>query len=158
MDKTQQVVLCKALTLTFEFIMYNKKLDIKYFNNLSKGHFPGLLKIKITHIEKGTMSGEMAVKKEYFAPNGYLHAGSIVTFADTIAGYATYAHLPKEGKSFTTLEIKSNFIGAIREGELKCECFAEHLGRTTQVWRAIVSEVKNHKKLAIFSCTQLILY
>lgn len=138
--------------------MYNKTRDIEYFNNLSKGHFPELLGIEIIHVEEGKMQAEMAVKKEYFAPNGFLHAGSIVTFADTIAGYSSMAHLPENGKSFTTLEFKSNFVRAIREGKLKCECLAEHLGRTTQVWRVIVSDAKSSKKVALFSCTQLILY
>ncbi len=138
--------------------MYDKSRDAKYFNNLSKGHFPELLGINVTQVEQGKMNGEMTVKKEYFAPNGFLHAGSIVTFADTIAGYASIAHLPEKGQSFTTLELKSNFVRAIREGKLKCECIAEHLGRTTQVWRVIVSDMKSQKKVAIFSCTQLILY
>lgn len=74
--------------------MYNKTLNIEYFNNLSKGHFPELLGIKITHVEESKMNAEMSVKKAFFAPNGFLHAGSIVTFADTIAGYASIAHLP----------------------------------------------------------------
>ena len=104
------------------------------------------------------MRAEMAVKKEYFAPNGYLHAGSIVTFADTIAGYACFSHLPENGKSFTTLELKSNFIRAIKEGKLEGECTPEHLGRTTQVWRVIVRDMATQKKVALFSCTQLILY
>jgi len=129
--------------------MYNKTLNVEYFNNLSKGHFPELLGIKITHVEEGKMN-------EFFAPNSFLHAGSIVTFADTIAGYSSIAHLPENGKSFTTLELKSNFIKAIREGKLTCE--SEHLGRTTQVWRVIVRNMKSEKKIAIFSCTQLILY
>lgn len=138
--------------------MHNKKLDAKYFNNLSKGYFPEMLGIMVTQLAEGIMTAEMAIKKEYFAPNGFLHAGCIATFADTIAGYSTFAHLPEKGKSFTTLEFKSNFIGTLKEGKLKSECIAEHLGRTTQVWRVIVSDIKTQRKIAIFSCTQLILY
>jgi len=138
--------------------MYNTKFDPEYFNNLSKGYFPGLLGIKVIHVEEGKMTGEMSVKKELFAPNGFLHAGSIVTFADSIAGYSCISHLPVKGKSFTTLELKSNFTRAIREGTLKCECIAEHLGRTTQVWRVNVSALESGKQLALFTCTQLILY
>jgi len=78
--------------------------------------------------------------------------------ADTIAGYSSIAHLPENGKSFTTLELKCNFIKAIREGKMKCACVAEHLGRTTHVWRVIVSNMESEKKIALFSCTQLILY
>jgi len=138
--------------------MYNSKFDVDYFNNLSEGYFPKFLGIEVTHVEEGKMSGEMSVKKDFFAPNGFLHAGSIISFADTIAGYSCFANLPEGAKSFTTLELKSNFIKAIREGKMKCECVAEHLGRTTHVWRVIVSSVESGKQIALFSCTQLILY
>jgi len=138
--------------------MYNKKLDAAYFNKLSEGHFPGLLGIEVTKVASGRMEAKMEIEKEFFAPNGFLHAGSIVTFADSIAGYSTFAHLPENGKSFTTLEFKSNFVRATREGALVCECIAEHLGKTTQVWRVLVSDQASQKKVAIFSCTQLVLY
>jgi len=138
--------------------MFNKKLNADYFNQASKGHFPGLLGIVVTHLEDGQLLAEMPIKKELFAPNGYLHAGSIVTLADTAAGYASIAHLPEKGKSFTTLELKSNFVKGVKEGNLECHCVSEHLGRTTHVWRVIVSHKETGKQVAIFSCTQLILY
>lgn len=117
-----------------------------------------MMGIVVTQVEQGNMRAKMEVKKEFFAPNGFLHAGSIVTFADTIAGYSTTAHMPENGKSFTTLELKSNFLKAAREGFIECESTAEHLGRTTQVWRVEVRHVETQKKIAVFSCTQLILY
>ncbi len=138
--------------------MFRSELDPNYFNQRSKGHFPGMMGISISGMGEGLMTGEMEIKPEFFAPNGFLHAGSIVTFADTLAGYATIAHLPEKGKSFTTVELKSNFIGAARQGKLKGECQAEHVGRTTQIWRVEVSEMESNKRIAIFSCTQLILY
>ena len=69
--------------------MYRKAITPDYFNQLSHNHFPGVMGIRINHLEEGLMRAEMAIKPEFFAPNGYLHAGSIVTFADTLAGYAT---------------------------------------------------------------------
>lgn len=138
--------------------MFNTNLTPSHFNKKSIGTFPGLLGITITHIEEGKMLGEMPVKKELLAPNGFLHAGSVVTFADTIAGYSTVSHLPEKAKSFTTIELKSNFMGTAREGVLECESFVEHLGRTTQVWRVEVRRKESQKKIAVFSCTQMILY
>ncbi|MDW3191557.1 MAG: PaaI family thioesterase [Cytophagales bacterium] len=138
--------------------MYRSNLTPDYFNLRSSGHFPGMMGIHISNISNGSMSGEMEIKADFFAPNGFLHAGSIVTFADTLAGYATIAHLPENGKSFTTIELKSNFTGAARKGKLLGECMAEHVGRTTQIWRVEVSESESNKRVAIFSCTQLILY
>ncbi len=138
--------------------MYNPKFDESYFNELSKGYFPEYIGIKITNVEEGKMIAELDVVAHLFAPNGFLHAGSIVTFADSIAGYSTLAHLPEKAKSFTTLELKSNFMRAARTGTLICESSAEHMGRTTQVWRAVVTSKETKKQVAVFSCTQLIIY
>ena len=66
------------------------------------------------------------------------------------------AHLPEGAKNFTTIELKSNFLGTAREGTMRTECRAEHLGRTTQVWSATVFG-PNDRKLALFRCTQMIL-
>lgn len=138
--------------------MRNATLTPSYFNQLSIGHFPAMIGIKIITIEDEKLTAEMPIKKEYFAPNGFLHAGSIVTFADTVAGYASLSHLPEKATSFTTLELKSNFVGAAKEGSLICECNAEHLGRTTHIWSVVVHIKETGKKVALFSCTQLILY
>jgi len=138
--------------------MYHPECTPKYFNDLSKNHFPGLVGITITSVSQNKMTAEMKIDKKLFAPNGFLHAGSIVTLADSIAGYSTIAHLPENGKSFTTIELKSNFMRAKREGALECESTPEHLGRTTQVWRVVVRDKETQKKIAIFSCTQMILY
>jgi len=138
--------------------MYNPAFNTDYFNKISNGYFPAHLGIKIIHTEEGCVQAEMPIEKEFFAPNGYLHAGSIVTFADTIAGYSTVAHLPDKAKSFTTIELKSNFVGAIREGKLIGESIAEHLGRTTHIWRVMVKDGTTQKKIALFTCTQLIIY
>jgi len=138
--------------------MFNKNKSVEYFNALSKDCYPGFLGIEIKEVTEGRLIAVMPITENLFAPNGFLHAGSIVSLADTVAGYAVIAHLPENAKSFTTLELKSNFLGAAREGVLECESFVEHLGRTTQVWRAIVRSKTTQKKIAVFSCTQLILY
>ena len=143
--------------------MFNQIFDAAYFNNYSKEHFPEFLGIVIKHVEEGKIIAEMPVIKHLFAPNGFLHSGSIVAFADKVAGYSTLSHLPENGKSFTTLELKSNFVGAIKVGAIKdgileCESSAEHIGRTTQIWRVIIRSQHTKKKIAVFSCTQLILY
>lgn len=138
--------------------MYNPSANSYYFNQLSEDHFPAELGIFIQEVVEGRMTATMGVAKKLFAPNGFLHAGSIVTLADTVAGYSTIAHLPENAKSFTTLELKSNFVGAAKEGVLICESKAEHLGKTTQVWSVEVRLQESGKKVALFSCTQLILY
>src|SRR5215510_14153166 len=118
--------------------MFRPQLNAQHFNEFSKEHFPEKLGIIVIDVQENKVTAEMPVTKSLFAPNGYLHAGSIVILADTIAGYSTLAHLPESGKSFTTLELKSNFVGAVQDGEVFCESTPEHLGRTTQRWSVVV--------------------
>jgi uncharacterized protein (TIGR00369 family) len=92
------------------------------------------------------------------APNGFLHAGSVVTLADTCAGYGCVANLPEGAVGFTTIELKSNHLGTARDGTVACVAKAVHLGRTTQVWDAVVRHKETGKTLALFRCTQMVLY
>ena len=131
--------------------------DATFMNSLGEGHLPGYLGVVITDVRPGILLAELPLREHLFAPNGYLHAGSVVSLADTAAGYACLAHLP-EGASFTTLELKANFVRALREGVLRCEARAVHLGRTTHVWDAIVTGDGDERPVALFRCTQLVLY
>jgi uncharacterized protein (TIGR00369 family) len=98
------------------------------------------------------------VRKLHFAPNDFLHAASVVALADTTCGYATIAHLPKGALSFTTIELKSNFLGTVKEGTIACLATAQHLGRNTQVWDAVVTDEATGRRIALFRCTQLVLW
>ena len=120
------------------------------------GTLPGTFGLAVTRLEEGRLDAEVVIQPWMLAPNGYLHAASVLLLADTAAGYACMAHLPDGAKNFTTIELKSNFLGTAREGTMRTECRAEHLGRTTHVWSATVFG-PNERKLALFRCTQLIL-
>ena len=118
---------------------------------------PGRFGLVVTRIAEGRLDAEVTIEPWMLAPNGYLHAASVLLLADTAAGYACMAHLPEGAKNFTTIELKSNFLGTVREGKMRAECRAEHLGRTTQVWAATVFG-PDDRKLALFRCTQLVLW
>jgi 1,4-dihydroxy-2-naphthoyl-CoA hydrolase len=131
---------------------------IKTFNQQAAEYLPGYLGIEITSSSESTAAGRMSIKKLHLAPHDFLHAASIVALADTTCGYATLAHLPEGAKSFTTIELKSNHIGTLREGNVACVAIAQHLGRNTQVWDAVVRDEITGRKLALFRCTQMILW
>src|SRR5438445_13779122 len=131
--------------------------DAEWFNQLGRDFFPALVGVRVVSVEEGSVRAELPVREELFAPNGFLHAGAVVTLADTAAGYATVAHLPDGASGFTTLELKTNFVRAAREGALLCEAQAAHLGRSTQVWDATVRSDGDDRPVALFRCTQLIL-
>jgi uncharacterized protein (TIGR00369 family) len=133
--------------------------DVAFLNGLGHDHLPGYLGVVITEIGQGVLRAELPVRPELLAPNGFLHAGSVVTLADTASGYACFAHLPDGALGFTTLELKANFLRTVRDGTLRCEARALHLGRTTQVWDATVhGGGEDASLLAVFRCTQLVLY
>lgn len=138
--------------------MNAEKFNTDYFNNFGKGTLPDHLDISITSVKENEVVAEFTVNGKHLAPNGFLHAGSVVTLADTACGYACFAHLPDGAQNFTTIELKSNHLGTAREGTVMATASAVHLGRTTQVWDATVINKDTGKTIALFRCTQMILY
>lgn len=131
-------------------------MRLEDFQQRGDGCLPGHLGIRIVEVGERRLRGELRVQPFLLAPNGFLHAGSVVTLADTCCGYGCVAHLPAGAQNFTTVELKSNHLGTAREGLIECTASAVHLGRTTQVWDAVVSH--QGKTIALFRCTQMILY
>ena len=138
--------------------MNMNELSSDQFNAIGASHLPGYLGIDITHVSHGEVHGELEVAPHLLAPNGYLHAGSVVTLADTAAGYGCVASLPDNASGFTTIELKSNHLGTARSGTISCVAKAVHLGGTTQVWDAVVRHNDTGKTIAMFRCTQMVLY
>ena len=134
------------------------KFNTAYFNQFGKGTLPDYLGFVITSVQEGEIVAEFDVQPHHLAPNGFLHAGSVVTLADTACGYACFSHLPEGAQNFTTIELKSNHLGTAREGTVVATAKVVHLGRTTQVWDAVVTNKATGKTIALFRCTQMILY
>jgi 1,4-dihydroxy-2-naphthoyl-CoA hydrolase len=134
-----------------------RRLDTAELIERGRGHLPGLLGIEVDVVEHGRARMRLQLREELLAPNGYLHAGTVVGLADSACGYGCIASLPEGATGFTTIELKANFIATAREGTLGCESCLVHGGRTTQVWDATVTG-EDDKTLALFRCTQLILY
>src|SRR5215510_13720130 len=105
-------------------------------NRMGADHFPGFVGLEVTGVEDGVLHARLELRPEHFAPNGFVHAGVLVTLADTAAGYGCVLNLPPDASGFTTLELKVSFLRAARDGTLRCEARPVHLGRTTQVWDA----------------------
>jgi 1,4-dihydroxy-2-naphthoyl-CoA hydrolase len=128
------------------------------FNSIGARKLPGHLGIVITEVSASRVSGELPVVESVMAPNGYLHAGTIVTLADTVSGYGCIANLPADAAGFTTIELKSNHLGTTLDGTIVAVATPLHRGKTTQVWDAVVTHKESGRTLAVFRCTQMILY
>jgi uncharacterized protein (TIGR00369 family) len=149
------ILMCRALM--------SGNVDSHWKETLNKRitGLPKLLGFTLKHIKPGSCTATMEIVNEkHMAPNGFLHAGSVVAFADTTAGFGAYASLPEGVHNFTTIELKSNFLGTAREhgSLLRCEAELIHKGKSTQVWDAKVFREDNNQCIALFRCTQMHLY
>lgn len=127
------------------------------FNKRSQGLLPGHLGIEFTKLDAESAEAYLQIENHHLNPSGFLHGGTVVTLADTLAGYATVINLPKGSTGFTTIELKTNFLSSAKNGKLFGRAIPIHIGRTTQVWDARIWRESDEKTIAEFRCTQLIL-
>lgn len=129
------------------------------FTERQKGALPGELGIQWEEVATGKARGHFTVERRHMAPNGFLHAASVIALVDSACGYACVASLPDGASGFTTIELKANYLGTAREGEtVACRAWLVHGGRTTQVWDAEAVNETTGKTMALFRCTQMVLW
>lgn len=128
------------------------------FIERQKGTLPDLLGLDWETVQSGLVRGRFKVEPRHMAPNGFLHAASVIALVDSACGYGCMASAPQGASGFTTIELKSNFLGTAREGVVACEARLVHGGRMTQVWDAEAKHEDTGKTIALFRCTQMILW
>jgi len=131
---------------------------VEGFNAVGAASLPGLVGVEVLTVEGPRLTSRLTVRPDLMAPIGYLHAATVIALADTTCGYGAWANLPAGASGFTTIELKSNFLGTARDGTVACESTLVHGGRSTQVWDATVTADATGQTIALFRCTQLILY
>ncbi len=129
---------------------------VEDLNTVNRERLPGMIRMVVTHAEPGLLRARMEAKPSLIAPIGFLFAPALVALADTLCAYGV--QLPPGANGFTTAELKCNFMSTIREGTVLCEAKLAHGGRTTQVWDATLTAEATGKLMALFRCTQIILY
>ena len=132
-------------------------ITLEKLNHRGDGRLPGLMGFRVVAVEDGLLAAELDVRPEILAPNGYLHAATVIALADTACGYGCIAHLPDGMAKFTTVELKCNFLSTARDGTISCAARPVHLGGTTQVWDATVTRKADGRTIALFRCTQMLL-
>ena len=129
------------------------------FQERQEGALPGELGIQWEEVATGRAAGWFTVTRGHMAPNGFLHAASVIALVDSACGYACVASLPEGATNFTTIEIKANYLGSAKEGEtVACAARLVHGGRMTQVWDAEAINRTTGKTMALFRCTQMVLW
>jgi len=132
-------------------------VTLEEWNLAGTDYLPGLLGMRFVKVQPDEVVATLDVRRDLDAWNGYLHAGAVVSLADTCCGYGTVRSLPTGASGFTTVELKSNMLGTARQGRVVCTARPLHQGRTTQVWDAEVRREVDNALIASFRNTQLIL-
>jgi len=133
-------------------------VDLDRLNARGAGRLPGWFGLKVVRLGERELAMQLQIQPQMLAPNGYLHAATVIALADTACGFAALAHLPDGAENFTTIELKCNFLGTATEGTLEAVASGVHLGRTTQLWDATVRELAGGRTIALFRCTQMVLW
>jgi 1,4-dihydroxy-2-naphthoyl-CoA hydrolase len=134
------------------------EITLEKLNARGAGRLPALFGFRVMAIEQGLLVAEIDIRPELLAPNGFLHAATVIALADTACGFGCIAHLPHGAENFTTVELKCNFLGTAREGTIACVAKPAHLGKTTQVWDASIGRHGDGRPIALFRCTQMVLW
>jgi uncharacterized protein (TIGR00369 family) len=133
------------------------ELTLSQLQEMGSSGFPGLLGIEFEEAGVASVRARLALEEKHMAPNGYLHAGTVVGFADSASGYGCILNLPDGAIGFTTVELKTNFLRTAQAGAtIDCEAKLVHGGRTTQLWDATVTD-PDGRTMALFRATQLML-
>ena len=132
--------------------------SVEGLNAANTGKLPGHLGLVITTVEPGLVEGRFTARDDLVAHTGYLLAGAVLSVADILCAYGVSTVWPDGATGFTTAEVKANFVGTVRDGEVVCTARLLHGGRTTQVWDASVTAAATGKLMAVFRCTQIMLY
>ena len=121
----------------------------------TEGFFPSLLGVHFVSVAKERIVAELVVRSEFCTLPGRAHGGLLMAFADTLGAYGTFINLP-EGASTTTIESKTNFFAAGREGSvLRGESTPLHIGRRTMVWQTRITS--GDSLVALVTQTQMVL-
>jgi uncharacterized protein (TIGR00369 family) len=115
------------------------------------------LGIEVTEASADKVVATLTVRPELCTTGARLHGGVIMAFADNLGAIAAYLNLPEASSATTTIESKTNFVGAAKLGEqITGETSPVHVGRRTSVWQTQIRTATG-KKVAVVTQTQLVL-
>ncbi|HAJ34812.1 MAG TPA: competence protein ComA [Chloroflexi bacterium] len=136
---------------------FSEAAVLEQLRQRSQRGLPAHMQLKPVRAAPGALTLQLEIQPFHLAPNGYLHAATIVALADTACGFGCIVNLPPGAVNFTTLELKSNFLRTATHGVIECTATLQHGGKRTQVWDATVYDAER-RAMALFRCTQMLLY
>jgi 1,4-dihydroxy-2-naphthoyl-CoA hydrolase len=102
--------------------------DLRQLNDLIP--FQALLGIELLEAGPELVRGRLAWSPERCTAGGLMHGGAIMALADNCGGVCAFLNLPEGAQATATIESKTNFLRAVREGAVTSTTTPLHKGRT----------------------------
>ena len=119
--------------------------------------FAQQLGLEVSEASKERVLASLTVREELCTTGKIMHGGAVMTIADTLGAIGAFLNLPEGAKATTTIESKTNFLGAAPLGEtITAECEPLHVGGRTSVWQTRLT--RGDRAVAIVTQTQMVLY
>jgi len=118
----------------------DKKVIIEMCNNISKNTLIETLSIKFTDIGEDFVKAKMPVNKSVHQPDGILHGGATAALAETVGSTAAFVLLKRKDIIVRGIEISTNHLRSISQGEITAIAKPINLGRTIQLWEIKISD------------------
>ncbi|HJW40295.1 MAG TPA: PaaI family thioesterase [Rhizomicrobium sp.] len=123
---------------------------------LANQPFPTLMGVEVLSAEPHVVRAQIVVRPDLCTAGHIMHGGAIMAFADALGAIGAVLNMPREANT-TTIESKTNFIGAAKEGSTVIgEATPMHVGKRTSVWTTRITR-EDGKLVAVVTQTQMIL-
>lgn len=119
--------------------------------------FAKMMGVRVLEAADDKVVGELQVRDDLCTAGGILHGGAVMAFADSLGAIGAFLSLPAGAAGTTTIESKTNFLGAAKAGvSVRGEATPVHRGKRTSVWQTRITA--DGKPVALVIQTQLALF
>ncbi|HEY2771278.1 MAG TPA: PaaI family thioesterase [Solirubrobacteraceae bacterium] len=123
--------------------------DLQQLNDLIP--FQKLLGIELLEAGPELVRGRLEWSPERCTAGGLMHGGALMALADNCGGVCAFLNLPEGAQATATIESKTNFLRAVREGAVTSTTTPLHKGRTMIV---LESELRDNSGRIAAKVTQ----
>jgi len=129
--------------------------EIDQLNDFCANSMIGVLGIVFTKFKINSIHATMPVNSKTCQPNGWLHGGASLAFAESLAGAGSFLIIDREKYNVFGMQVSGNHISSINNGSLNGDAQLIHKGKTTHIWEVKITG-ENDKLISVVRVTNII--